>query len=520
MPHKIIPVERAEPFIPDYRTLFTHSPDALIVTDTRTRISAANAAAGIFFSSPDTLLLDKPLVSFVRWGERTSFRQRLKRLMKYKTIDDWEVSFKSPGQRPLTAAMMAKVLPDGNHLRILWSIRNITERKMTEIRVNDQNGSFHRLHESLPDIVYTTDRYDRITFITGAVKRLLGIPAEEFMGKNILYLIGILNNSPRTRAIDMCRARGGDTIEHTVQLEMNGKLRMFELKETIRIDTAGIFAGVTGVLRDCTRRMIHEADYRTMVEQAPLGFVIFQAMPVRIVFASTIFATMMGYTPEELHSFSSEEIASVIHPDDRDFILKRYQNRMLGETRSFNYEIRIRHKNGSWKWLVMVPGSIEYYGNPAVLATFVDITDRKSVDLKVQALEQISQSVLDDIPVGVFRTTPGPVNRFVFVNRPMVSLLGYAASEELLKQSVYDVYENAAERDRILTMLQEQGTVRIEGIMMQRKDGSSFKAVISAQAIRGKDNGIIWIQGILERMGDPLTDASHSVKQDFCASCQ
>jgi PAS domain S-box-containing protein len=167
----------------------------------------------------------------------------------------------------------------------------------------------------------------------------------------------------------------------------------------------------------------------------------------------------------------------------------------------------------------MVPGSIGYYGNPAVLATFVDITDRKTVDLQELALEEISRSVLDDIPVGVFRTTPGPVNRFVFVNRPMARLLGYTASEELLKRSVYDVYANAKERDRILTLLQEQGTVRIEGVVMQRKDGSSFKAVISARAIRGTDNGIIWIQGILERMGDSPQDVSHSVQQESRASC-
>jgi PAS domain S-box-containing protein len=518
MPHTILPGERAGPYVPDYRTLFTHSPDAFIVSDTGTRIRAANAAAELLFSSPGTALLHKPLTSFVRRGERTSFRQRLKRLMNYQAIEDWEVTFSSPGQRPFTAAMTVKVLPGGKPSRILWSIRNITERKMTEIRMNDQNGNFRRIHESLPDIVYTTDRYDRITFITGAVGRLLGIPAEEFMGKNILCLIGILNNSPRIRAIESCCARGGDTVEHTVQMEIDGRLGMFELKETIRTDTAGSFSGVTGVLRDCTRRMV-QADYRAMVEEAPLGMVIFQDMPVRIVFASSVFAAMTGYTPEELYSLSSEEIASVIHPDDRDLILKRYHDRMLGETRSFNYEIRIRHRNGSWRWLVMVPGSIGYYGNPAVLATFVDITDRKTVDLQELALEEISRSVLDDIPVGVFRTTPGPVNRFVFVNRPMARLLGYTASEELLKRSVYDVYANAKERDRILTLLQEQGTVRIEGVVMQRKDGSSFKAVISARAIRGTDNGIIWIQGILERMGDSPQDVSHSVQQESRASC-
>jgi PAS domain S-box-containing protein len=520
MSHTTIPEESAGPDMPDYRTLFTHSPDALIVTDTTTRIRAANTAARILFSSSDALLLEKPLTSFVRWGERTSFRRRLKRLMKYQTIEDWEVSFGSPGQRPFTAAMTAKVLPCGTRSRILWSIRNITQRKMTEIRVNDQNGNFRRIHESLPDIVYTTDRFDRITFIAGAVMGLYGIPAEEFIGKNFLNLIGALNNSPRIRAIEACRAGCGDTVEHTVQMEVNGALRAFELKETIRIDTAGIFSGTTGVLRDCTRRMIHGADYRTMVEQAPLGIVIFQAMPIRIVFASTIFATMIGYTPEELHSFSSEEIASVIHPDDRDLVLIRYRNRMLGESRSFNYEIRIRHKNGSWKWLVMVPGSIEYYGNPAVLAAFVDITERKSFDLKAHVLGQISWSVLDDIPVGVFRTTPGPVNRFVFVNRAMISLLGYTTSEELLKRSVYDVYGNAAERDRILGMLQEQGTVRIEGVAMQRKDGSSFKAVISAHAIRGNDNGIIWIQGILEKMGDSPPGLSPLVQPESLACCR
>jgi len=231
MPHTILPGERAGPYVPDYRTLFTHSPDAFIVSDTGTRIRAANAAAELLFSSPGTALLHKPLTSFVRRGERTSFRQRLKRLMNYQAIEDWEVTFSSPGQRPFTAAMTVKVLPGGKPSRILWSIRNITERKMTEIRMNDQNGNFRRIHESLPDIVYTTDRYDRITFITGAVGRLLGIPAEEFMGKNILCLIGILNNSPRIRAIESCCARGGDTVEHTVQMEIDGRLGMFELKE-------------------------------------------------------------------------------------------------------------------------------------------------------------------------------------------------------------------------------------------------------------------------------------------------
>jgi PAS domain S-box-containing protein len=101
----------------------------------------------------------------------------------------------------------------------------------------------------------------------------------------------------------------------------------------------------------------------------------------------------------------------------------------------------------------------------------------------------------------------------------MASLLGYTASEELLKRSVYDVYENAAERNRILTLLQEQGTVRIEGVVMRRKDGSSFKAVISARAIRGSDSGIIWIQGILERMDETPPGVSHQVQQNSRASC-
>lgn len=91
-------------------------------------------------------------------------------------------------------------------------------------------------------------------------------------------------------------------------------------------------------------------------------------------------AEMLGYTIEELHpNFSTWN--SVVHPDDKAGVMASLECHLRGETESYEAEHRLRHKDGSWIW-VLTKGKViarERSGEPLrVCGTHLDITPQKN----------------------------------------------------------------------------------------------------------------------------------------------
>jgi two-component system cell cycle sensor histidine kinase/response regulator CckA len=133
-----------------------------------------------------------------------------------------------------------------------------------------------------------------------------------------------------------------------------------------------------------------EETYRALVENSLQGLAILQ--DYMVVFVNPAIAAMLGYTAEELISFSPEELNRVVHPEDKSFVWKRYQDRLEGKPVLPRYEFRMMRKDGKVIWVEMFSTRIQYNGKPAIQAVFVDITERKKMQeelLKAKKLESI-----------------------------------------------------------------------------------------------------------------------------------
>jgi PAS domain S-box-containing protein len=90
---------------------------------------------------------------------------------------------------------------------------------------------------------------------------------------------------------------------------------------------------------------------------------------------------MLGFTDQEI-SCSPEEWFTRIHPDDVRRVKREIRAYLMGETEYLYTQYRMRHKNGSWRWLEN-RGSMarDESGCPARLAgAHTDITSRKTID--------------------------------------------------------------------------------------------------------------------------------------------
>jgi PAS domain S-box-containing protein len=126
-----------------------------------------------------------------------------------------------------------------------------------------------------------------------------------------------------------------------------------------------------------------EEKYRTLTTNSLTGIFIHQ--DGRFVFVNDRFATMHGYTVEEL---LGKEYKMLIHPDYREFIAERVSKRLKGESVPFDYEVQRLKKDGETIWCEMIAASIEYRGKPAIMGNIVNITKRKQAEEHVRTLTQ------------------------------------------------------------------------------------------------------------------------------------
>ncbi len=118
-----------------------------------------------------------------------------------------------------------------------------------------------------------------------------------------------------------------------------------------------------------------EAKFRTLAETTTAGIFIHRGG--KFLYANTAGEQVTGYRQDE---FLSMDFWNIIHPEYREMVRERGQERLVGVKVAPEYEFKINTKNGEQRWVNMTAGIIEYQGAPAVIATLFDITARKQAE--------------------------------------------------------------------------------------------------------------------------------------------
>lgn len=97
------------------------------------------------------------------------------------------------------------------------------------------------------------------------------------------------------------------------------------------------------------------------------------------------FRRMIGYKDENDFPNKLESWSDLLHPDDKDAVLKEYNDTIMDYSGQKNYDVeyRMKIKSGEWRWFHAI-GRLLRRDNGVPLSyvgMFVDITDKKAVGL-------------------------------------------------------------------------------------------------------------------------------------------
>lgn len=185
-------------------------------------------------------------------------------------------------------------------------------------------------------------------------------------------------------------------------------------------DAGGAPLYFEGNVQDISARKEAEEAHRLLVNQSLQGIAILQ--DERFVFVNPMLGDMIGCSEPELLAMPARDIAALIHPDDRQMVLSRLRDRTAGRAVPSRYVWQLLRCDGGARWVEMMANRIEYRGKPAVLATLIDITERKRAQDQMQANAQRAQ-VRDELMAALARAGSDPQAVFDTLARVVGNLM-------------------------------------------------------------------------------------------------
>ena len=108
------------------------------------------------------------------------------------------------------------------------------------------------------------------------------------------------------------------------------------------------------------------------------------------------------------------------------------------------------------------------------------------------------RSLIANIPVGLFRNTPGDHGELLMANPALAKMLGYDSVEECLKIQVSDLYADQRERIAFSNKLLSQGKVESEELRLKKKDGTPIWCAATVRVVQDDSGKIVCFDGQIE----------------------
>jgi PAS domain S-box-containing protein len=122
----------------------------------------------------------------------------------------------------------------------------------------------------------------------------------------------------------------------------------------------------------------------------------------------------------------------------------------------------------------------------------------QAVNAALAQSEERYRSLVTNLNVGVYRTTPGPHGRYLHANPALARMYGSDSVEELMQRNVSDSYQEPDDRIVFMAELLRRGSLTNYELRLKRNDGTPVYASVNATVHRGPDGEADWIDGVLE----------------------
>lgn len=343
-------------------------------------------------------------------------------------------------------------------LLFVWnrSLRAAVRKRTTELErsreaLREGEARYRELVEQASSIILRMDREGRICFLNDYAQRFFGCQLADVIGKSVVGTLVPETDSAGKNLREMIEDIGRNperyAINENENIRSDGQRVWIAWTNNPLFDAEGQFSEILCMGNEITERKMAEETLRR--EQQRLEFVIdgshlgvweWNVQTNETVFNET-WAELIGYTLEELTPYNYATWEGLIHPDDVEPAKDALFACVEGTISQYDCEIRMRHKDGHWVW-ILDRGRVftrDAAGNPlSMFGTHTDITSIKRAEAEMRATGELLSQFIKNSPIYAFvkevsptesRTLKASDNFEDMIGMPVAEMLGKTMDE-------------------------------------------------------------------------------------------
>ena len=380
----------------------------------------------------------------------------------------------------------------------------------TEETLREKEEYFHSYIANSSDLLLIINFNGVVTFAGPSVERLLGYKPNEIEGTEGYWLVHPDDKSLARKSAETMDTRSGypnPPIEIRYR-HKNGDWRYFETIGTLFVDPREErYLVING--RDVTDRKKAEEDlrererwFRAYWENASDLLYIVDTSTHLYTHVSPSVERLLGYTVEEFLSSYGE----IFHPGDFFRAVETGKKNVETPERTGEIiEVRLRHKDGAWRYFELVGKPIEEVGESkarCIAMNARDITQRKMMEEALRESEERYRLLAENMD-DIIWALALPSGRLTYVSPSVDRLLGYTSRELLDRGANAPLTESSARKieDHMKAVMEAVSrgehpeNFRLEIEYMQ-KNGSLLLAESNVHVVYDGSGAVTGIQGV------------------------
>ncbi len=163
------------------------------------------------------------------------------------------------------------------------------------------------------------------------------------------------------------------------------------------------------------------------------------------------------------------------------------------------YDMNMIRKDGSTMNTLMTICPIRGENNHIVGVSSIvrDITTEKR-EKHLREYQDRYRTLVEDLNVGIYRSTAEPGGRFVWGNTALLDILGYKSMQDLGEVNVMEIFSKPNGRLELIDELQKSGFVKNRILHLKRRDNTPVTVSVTALAEFDQQKNLIFINGIVQ----------------------
>jgi PAS domain S-box-containing protein len=311
-------------------------------------------------------------------------------LFNQKRVTDYELllKIKDGSSIPVSVSAALSFDEEGKPVKITGSLRDITERKVTENALRDSEVRFRSITQQSSDLISITDAKGIITFASSAAESIFRISPREMYGKHFTEFLDEPFLSEAFTEFRIALSKGETTNNFEMRMKRNDGSKFFGEINGSKFQS-GTQSGTLVTIRDITERklaeealMASEEKYRHLFYNNPQPMWIYDIETLAFLEVNQAAITHYGYSRNEFLSMTLRDIRP---PEDIADLLKDVE--LSKNNQSTQIEWRHIRKNKELRIVEITAQSLIFNGRSARHVLIIDITERKKAEVALRKSE-------------------------------------------------------------------------------------------------------------------------------------